>query len=118
MFLLNEFIEPIPNFYLATKFIHESDVVPFKKGDVVCIVDSEISMFRNFDELNKRATKEKRIKTLFENVNRRGEITEIKITLFKRKKGLLHFKAVRIKVRFPGDLFVEIGNHSFIRTVN
>ena len=115
---MNEIIESIPNLYMGVKFIDECEAVPFRKGDVVCIVDSEIGMFRNFDELNKRAPKEKRIRTLFENVNRRGVITEISVKSIKRKRGLLHFKTVRIKVRFPGDLFVEIGNKDFIRKVN
>lgn len=115
---MNEIIESIPNLYMVNKFFHEDVVIPFRKGDIVCIVDSEIGIFRNCDEFNKNAPKELKIRTLFENVNRRGEITEIRTNLVKRKRGLLHFKTVRIKVRFSGDLFVEIGNHEFIRKVN
>jgi hypothetical protein len=118
MFLLNEIIESVPNLYMVNKFFHEDVVIPFRKGDVVCIVDMEIGIYRNCDEFNKNAPKEKKVRTLFENVNRRGEIMELRTNIVKRKKGLLRFKTVSIKVRFPGDVFVEVPNHEFIRKVN
>jgi hypothetical protein len=118
MFLLNEIIQPGPSLFMVSAFLRECEEVPFKKGDSVCIVDGGISAFRNADALDEFIPVEKRIRTLFENVNRRGEITGIKFKSIKRSKGRMVFKTVKIKVSFPGDLFVEIGNHEFIRRMN
>jgi len=56
---------------------HEGSL-PFKIGDFVCIVDIEIAKFRNANVLDDYLPYERKLKTLFENVNRIGEVTSLK----------------------------------------
>lgn len=118
MFILNEILILGPKAFNRNAFLNECDETPFKKGDSVCIVDCEISEYRNSDVLDELLPKEKKIRTLFENVNRRGIVTKISFKKFKRFKGKLSLKTAKVTVRFSGELFVEVGNPRFIRKVN